>query len=463
MEGYGVNGSVVGRKGGALIMANFLADIGRAQPLKAFGEGYKAIRDVMIAPEIEAERKEERALRIGGLEQQRALTTVQVESAGIDLQKKKEQREFESRGWDPDIDPIFQKWLPDDQGKAKDILSKMIPPNSQTGKWTQWDRTRAMQMIQQDAGMLTTVTQFNVNAIKSNIQKKTQQLAKAEEIGKTEDIPKLRAEIKTLSDQHDIELGKFSKITTGFEIMDLLKTIDESKMPEDVKASIQALGKANDLEGIRGVIRDYIKESTKPGKEIAPHISAPFESDGKMWQTITYPDGRVLTKPLIPEGRGPSITKGGITETTLGLPQGQLKAKPEKLTEAEKDPDANAFSKALTDAKKTEQTPLFMEKLSEAEQQRAESRLRNKTKSNYLARGGDPKKFDKFFAEGTYGAPTLDKSDIVRLKEFATPDESISHIERAFRANMISPEVRDQAISLINKNRKKWDIWRKTP
>ncbi|MCJ7507787.1 MAG: hypothetical protein MUO85_03525 [candidate division Zixibacteria bacterium] len=133
-----------------------------------------------------------------------------------------------------------------------------------------------------------------------------------------------------------------------------------------------------------------------------------------------------------------------------------------KQTEAERDPDAYKFSHALDDAKKTEQTPLFMEKLSETEQQRAEARLRSKTKSNYLARGGNPKKFDKFFAEGVYGAPTLDKNDIVKLKEFATPDEAISHTERAFRANMISPEVKDQAISLINQNRKKWDAWRKT-
>lgn len=140
----------------------------------------------------------------------------------------------------------------------------------------------------------------------------------------------------------------------------------------------------------------------------------------------------------------------------------KIAEKPTKLTEAERDPDAHAFSAAITDAKKTEQTPLFMEKLSEAEQQRAESRLRIKTKSNYLARGGNPKKFDKFFAEGVYGVPTLDKADIVKLKEFSTPDEAISHTERAFRANMISPEVKDQAMALINKNRKKWDDWRKT-
>ena len=103
-----------------------------------------------------------------------------------------------------------------------------------------------------------------------------------------------------------------------------------------------------------------------------------------------------------------------------------------------------------------------MEKLSEAEQQRSEARLRIKTKSNYIARGGNPKKFDQFWTqENIYGISTLDQSDIIKLKEFATPDEAISHTERAFRANMISPEVKEQANALINKNRKNWDKWRK--
>jgi len=138
--------------------------------------------------------------------------------------------------------------------------------------------------------------------------------------------------------------------------------------------------------------------------------------------------------------------------------------KPEKLTESERDPDAHHFSSAITDAKKTEQTPLFMEKLSEGEQQRAEARLRNKTKSNYLARGGNPKKFDQFWTqENIYGAQKLDQSDIAKLKEFATPDEAISHIERSYRANMIDQNVREQALSLINANRKKWSNWKGSP
>ena len=134
----------------------------------------------------------------------------------------------------------------------------------------------------------------------------------------------------------------------------------------------------------------------------------------------------------------------------------------ERITEAERDPDAHKFSQGLLDAKRTEQSALFMEKLSEVEQQRSESRLREKTKSNYLARGGNLKKFDQFWKQNVYGTMELDPEDIVTLKEYQTPDEAISHVERAYRANMIGPEVREKAMALISGNRKKWNEWRAT-
>jgi len=72
-------------------------------------------------------------------------------------------------------------------------------------------------------------------------------------------------------------------------------------------------------------------EATRAPKEPTSHVSAPFESGGKMWQTVTK-DGKVETIPLIPgEIRGPSITTEGITETTVGLPQEQLKGKEKEV------------------------------------------------------------------------------------------------------------------------------------
>ena len=421
-------------------MPNWLAAIGRARP---------AIQQTLTDIEERPRREEAWQWKREEAESERTMrplreraTTAQVAVSEEQARKVKEQAEFESRGWDPDIDPIFQKWLPEDQGKAKEQLSKMIPPNPQTGKWTQGDRRRAMETIQQDAGMLATVTQFNVNAIKSNIQTISKKLADAEEKGKQEDIQKYRVQLKQSTDQHDIELGKFDKITTAFEIRGILGQIDESKMPESVKESIQALGKAGDVVGIRDLLKEYVKSSVKPAPK-------------------TYVKGEVTSKgiPLsIDQTTGTRYAPGGI-EYDPRI-HGEIPGKGRQLTEVERDPDAHAFSKALEDARKTEQTPLFMEKLSEAEQQRAEARLRQKAKSNYLARKGSPKKFDQFWKQEVYGAERMDAADISKLKEFDNPDQAISHVERSFRANMISTEMRDQALTLINQNRKTWGKWR---
>lgn len=425
-------------------MPGFLETTGRGQPVKAFSEGYRGITDIIEAPERRREEKEERALRIGALTSQRAVSEETLARTKLERQELERRIKFES---EPDninkyIDQLGL--LPEAKGA---FMTHMRGYGiDEFGSGRKGDILRGTQDFFKSplgANSLRMQANYAEQTYKNASKKYRDAIQKGEGV---ENLEKYKSELDRAEKEMMKWSGAYSQtVELQGNISDLQGQINSmvnsgewNNLPATLRNELEVAKGEGDVKTFMGALRKWTELQGKPETKLYSTREEAIKSSPSI-------KGYTVTAELTDKGWKPHYLKE------------------EQLTEAEKDPDAHKFSEALNNARKTEQTPLFMEKLSEAEQQRAEARLRQKTKSNYLARGGNPKKFDKFWSEPGGFALTLDKEDIVTLKEYNNPDQALSHVERAFRANMISSEVRDQAISLINQNRKKWDMWRKTP
>ena len=429
-------------------MANGLAALGRASPALS-----RTWSDIM--GENRARRQE--AIQGEQWQQQKAISDVTLQREQMALETQKKQEAWLSETIDITTHPTFMGLSPETQNRVKqDFSTQRITDIS--GRGTRRDIFRQVDMMEKTPKLLDSYLTVEMNARHSDVLKANETLQK--EIQKPDANPQKVAQLQAqfdvvnekyiglLKNRKDYMDGMEWKANIDAITGEIRRLQSEGKlgqMPEALKQSMFMSLKTGDLKSVNEILKEWAKSELKPVPK-------------------TYVKGEVTSKgiPLsIDQTTGTRYAPGGI-EYDPKI-HGEIPGKGRQPTEAERDPDAHAFSKALEDARKTEQTPLFMEKLSEAEQQRAEARLRQKAKSNYLTRKGNPKKFDQFWKQEVYGAEKMDAADISKLKEFDNPDQAISHVERSFRANMISTEMRDQALTLINQNRKTWGKWRTTP
>ncbi len=218
-----------------------------------------------------------------------------------------------------------------------------------------------------------------------------------------------------------------------------------AQMPASIKGQLTLAAKMGDKVALHQAYQGWQKmeQEALKGKS-----EKPLSTIGKLQydRDKLIKSGIPVTDPRI-QAMDAEIKKRGTIKPTL--------SPSEKLTT-----DADKFFKAVETAKKTEGTALFTTRLSESEEQRAESKRRQKTINIYKSLGGNVKKFDGFWSEEKGTKTQIDQSDIETLKGYSTPEQANDHVERAYRANLIGPEVRDQALAFINQNRKVWGKWK---